>query len=239
MMAKDRLVCPFCKMENAPPPAVVEVPVPVQLVQNVVKVDPKTDKPKELRCPHCGKRLFGVKVQEVELAGCGGCGGIWVDNASSRSVLAKPQKIFADMAERAAENARGRFVRSERPTCPECPAILDHVDAHGIELDVCTDHGTWFDAHELDRLINTLRGDVVQVQAPANATMTTCTRCRVALPVDRTNITDDGLMCDTCFGVRKLLEGGTVGRVHQPTAAVGDVILDVASVLLGGRPGAK
>ena len=34
-------------------------------------------------------------------------GSIWVDNDSARKVLAKPERVFVELATRAATNARG------------------------------------------------------------------------------------------------------------------------------------
>src|SRR6476469_9495567 len=78
--------CTFCGVENHAPPKTIAVPVPVQVVHNVVHVAPGTEA-RELRCPHCKKRLVGVRAEDVELHGCGGCGGIWIDNASSQRVV--------------------------------------------------------------------------------------------------------------------------------------------------------
>ena len=120
-----------------------------------------------------------------------------------------------------------------------CPAILDRVNAHGIELDVCTDHGTWFDAHELDRLIHALRGESVPGVSTTSDAMTSCSKCRQKVRVDRTNLTDEGLTCDNCWRARQGAELALSDQQRQETATVGTVLVGVAAVLLAGVAAAK
>jgi len=230
--------CAFCGRVNDPLPKEVEVPVPVQIVQNVVQVvgSDAAAAVRELRCPRCRKRLVAAKVKDVELDGCAGCGGIWIGNASARRVLADPEALFAEMADRAGHNATSRDTRADERTCPECPAILDKVTSHGIELDVCTDHGTWFDAFELATLVRILRG---QQQAAQPGRTILCATCHKPIAADRANVTDRGLCCDACwrgeqqqeiaeFDQRMASNAGAVGAV-----GVGGVMLGVAAAMLG------
>ncbi len=232
-------ICVYCGRSNDPLPKQVEVPVPVQVVQNVVNVvGAPPEALRELRCPHCRKRLVTVIAKDVELAGCGGCGGIWIDNASTRRVLADPESIFAVLAKRAGDNAKNRRVREPNPACPECTAVLDRVRPHGIELDVCADHGTWFDAFELATLVKILRGEVSGVKGAGRSVR--CALCHAEIVADRANITEYGLTCEACWrGEQRELEqqfdekigqaGGAVGGV-----AVGGILLGVAAAMLSG-----
>src|SRR5258708_3248540 len=156
--ASDKPVaCPFCHAVNEPPPKEVPVPVPVQVVNQVVQVMGSAEA-FELRCPHCRRKLATVRVSGVDLNGCGACGGIWIDNAGAQHVLAAPEEVFAELATRAARNAKHVGMRAPKPVCAACPSELDRVMAPNvaIELDVCAQHGTWFDAHELAQLVHAL-----------------------------------------------------------------------------------
>lgn len=190
-------ICQYCGSSNDPPPREVEVPVPVQVVQNVV--EDAAGAPSELRCPHCHKKLVGVVAKGVELDGCAGCGGIWVNNTSARSVLAKPQEIFAELAKRAGDNARNRSVRAKNPGCPVCTAVLDHVKTHGIGLDVCADHGTWFDAFELGQLLYVLTHGAIGEAPPPDVRRVRCVGCHALIPQDHTNVGPHGILCDRCW----------------------------------------
>jgi Zn-finger nucleic acid-binding protein len=232
-----RVVCAFCHREDAPAPKEVPVPVPVQVVNTVVQVvGSPSEAPVELRCPHCRTRLVTVRASDVDLSGCGRCGGIWVDNASARRVLATPDRIFGELADRAGQNARGSTPRAERPTCPSCPAVLDKVSAHGIELDVCAEHGTWFDRFELSRLTATLRGEAVPgVRARPDA-LVRCAGCGATLRADQANLGDQGLACDACWRKRQAaLAAAAERRIYgdSPEATTGAVIIGVAAAMLG------
>jgi len=228
--------CDFCGRMNAPLQR--EVAVPVQVVHNVVQVVGPVgqDAARELRCPHCRKRLVQVVADAVELNGCGGCGGIWIDNDSARLVLSKPLEVFSDLARRAGENARNRGVREAHPSCPECTAVLDRAVSRGIELDVCPDHGTWFDAFELVCLVDALNGRPSKKEFhPGDTRRIVCATCKAKITADRANITQDGLLCESCW--RSLQATALAASEREQRAsgaiAVGGALLGVAAVMLG------
>ncbi|HEX4513587.1 MAG TPA: zf-TFIIB domain-containing protein [Polyangiaceae bacterium] len=227
--------CPFCNRVNEPLPTRVEVPVPVEIVQNVVQVTSANaaSAPHELRCPRCRKRLFTATVKDVELSACAGCGGIWVANASARRVLSQPEDIFAEMATRAGNNATARATRAEERICPECPAVLDQTRTHGVELDLCEEHGTWFDAFELATLVRILRGEET---AASPARTVQCARCHQPIAADHANVTDMGLQCDVCWRKEQTSEIAAFDQKIQQEGgafAVAGVMLGIAGAILG------
>jgi Zn-finger nucleic acid-binding protein len=225
------VTCKFCGTVNQPSPKEVPVPVPVNVVHNVVQVVGDGAAPRELRCPHCRKRLVGAEVDAVTLYGCSGCGGIWIDNTSAKQVLQNPLATFTVLAQRAAANAKGG-VRQPRPVCATCPAILDKVRVHGIELDICGDHGTWFDALELSRLTAVLRGETAKGQAGLEIPRTaSCVSCRAELDANRLNITDSGPTCDTCWRSRQSTMIARADSAHDAASAA--VLIGVAGAMLG------
>jgi len=233
-------ICIYCGRSNDPLPKEVEVPVPVELVQNVVQVvGAPPEELREHRCPHCRRRLVTADVKGVELSGCGGCGGVWVDNASTRRVLADPEPIFGELAKRAGDNAKNRHVRSPNPGCPECTAVLVKVRPHGIELDVCADHGTWFDAFELGTLVKVLRGEATAAADPGRTIL--CAGCAAEIAADHANITDRGLICEACWRAEQArLQAAFDEKVGQGAAnagagvAVAGALLGIAAAMLGG-----
>lgn len=231
--------CPFCNRVNDPLPTRVEVPVPIEVVQNIVQVTSPASAPHELRCPRCRKRLFTAKVKDVELSACGGCGGIWIENASARRVLADPEPIFAEMATRAGNNAQARETHAEDRVCPECPAVLDKTRAHGLELDVCEEHGTWFDAFELAMLVRLLRGEKTAFQMPAASSTehtVKCARCHQPIAADHANVTDIGLQCDGCWRSEQRAEIAAFDQKIQQEGgafAVAGVMVGLAAAMLG------
>jgi Zn-finger nucleic acid-binding protein len=234
------LVCRFCDAANGEPPREVHVPVPVQVVHNVLHVDPSAQPGVgELRCPHCKKLLVTVKVGELALAGCGRCGGIWVDNTSARSLVASPQRVVIELAERAsAHTAKNAKPRTTTPTCPGCPAVLEKRRSHGVELDICDQHGTWFDSYELQTVLRRLLGEPSPGSLAARLVTgdVPCVECRRTIAAERSNVGPNGPTCDGCWRAH---QNELIARSEsEHVRSVGKVgALVVAGLLLGALAG--
>lgn len=227
--------CKFCGAMNAPPPKEVHVPIPVQVVHNVVQVMGESGAAKELRCPDCKKRLVTAKVDDVELSGCAGCGGIWMENASARRVVLKPQRAIAELATRAGRNASAARqarvwdgVPRPRRLCPGCDGGMDETRYGALKLDVCHEHGTWFDPYELKELIESLlRPMPAQIDRDPEVS---CAGCKTTLRASQSNVTGNGPMCDTCWRAvqQRLIEEAdrdkTTRGAYGFASAVGDLV---------------
>jgi Zn-finger nucleic acid-binding protein len=122
-----------------------------------------------MQCPGCRADLHDVANRTGRAAACSACGGIWLDNVTSRSIvqnLLEPavknaaqqaDAMAAQNAESAQAQGSGYRAPAPRPPdeaarlCPECGAPLAQTKfaAARILLDVCAAHGTWFDSREL------------------------------------------------------------------------------------------
>jgi Zn-finger nucleic acid-binding protein len=96
--------------------------------------------------------------------GCGACGGIWADIATSQLIAAVLDPALVDLADRAASHAARVSRGAPLPEggtrrCPSCAAALVRVNSASTNLDVCGAHGTWFDRGELQRVSRVLDGD--------------------------------------------------------------------------------
>lgn len=232
-MSRDTAVtCRFCGSVNNPLPTEVNVPVPVQIVHNVVQVvDGKGVV--ESRCPHCRKRLVGVDVDGVKLQGCGRCGGVWVDNESALRILGAPKRIFVELSTRAAKNAQIGATRSSQPVCAVCPALLDKTVIHRITLDICSDHGSWFDAHELAALTRVLLGEATPAR-PAAPNSVPCSGCGATIPTASANITGDGMQCDVCWRSQQSKQIAEFESRAGNNAATAAIAVGLLGALIGG-----
>jgi Zn-finger nucleic acid-binding protein len=240
LKGKQQATCPFCDSVNDAPPSQVQVPVPVQVIHNVVNVvgGGPTSVPGELRCPHCRARLVTVRAGDVDLSGCGRCGGIWVDNDSARTLISSPQRVVVELANRASANARGGVPKNATPACPVCTACLETANARGIEIDICPEHGTWFDTFELQAFVRTLLGELApRPQRGVVPREAQCVSCHATMPGDRANVTGDGPMCDACWrGVqnRQIEEAERQGRDAAGLAGAGLLLGAIGVALLSG-----
>jgi hypothetical protein len=126
-------------------------------------------------CPKCATLLTtnviddgGGMLAATTVLACDGCGGIWLDNEMTqqlvKGILARRVFVVALEGE-AARGSTSAHPYREVPTggCPACREPMTRVRTtrarHGIdglELDICTAHGTWFDAEELVTLDDAL-----------------------------------------------------------------------------------
>jgi len=116
-----------------------------------------------LVCPGCQAALAATAVGGVSLDQCHACGGVWVGQQNF-------EQIAADRAERGevlgalpGEGPRVA-VRLEavryRP-CPQCGRLMNRTNygrISGVVLDVCKDHGLWFDRDELRQVLQFIEG---------------------------------------------------------------------------------
>jgi Zn-finger nucleic acid-binding protein len=105
-------------------------------------------------CPRCSRQLHVAQVSGVTLHGCGACGGLWLDNASTTQVLARINPQVVSLAQLAAKNAPQQADLQAPVRCPACNKELRRVSggAPSLLIDICEEHGTWFDRDELQQV---------------------------------------------------------------------------------------
>lgn len=109
-----------------------------------------------LPCPRCRLALGRVEVGAVTLHDCAGCAGVWLDAGMFR-------RLCANREQQAAVLGFGIFEARSVPSskvnyvpCPECKGLMNRTNfarCSGVVVDVCKQHGTWFDRDELRRTI--------------------------------------------------------------------------------------
>jgi Zn-finger nucleic acid-binding protein len=111
-------------------------------------------------CPRCRVTLVARLVGDAQIDDCTQCGGTFLDRPTIERVLAERQQARAD----AIVGVYGDGGDAPLPSppgpmyvkCPDCAQIMNRKQfARGshVVIDVCRDHGTWFDRHELSRVI--------------------------------------------------------------------------------------
>lgn len=120
-----------------------------------------------LPCPVCAEEMSARETEEQTIRGCGRCGGIWLDIACSGALMAGelPRSVpplalavhqFAwNMQQKASSYREAPLRVPDGPRrCPECRSELvqTRVFKTEIDVDVCGEHGTYFDPTELGML---------------------------------------------------------------------------------------
>jgi Zn-finger nucleic acid-binding protein len=114
-------------------------------------------------CPACGDG-FPLKSRRlgkdsISVAECQQCAGLWIGHANCERLM--------DRAAQAAEHLRGVQANPPKPAgitarpvyrrcvqCGETMARRQYLRRSGVIVDICRDHGIWFDDKELSELLN-------------------------------------------------------------------------------------
>ncbi len=120
-----------------------------------------------LVCPACDDetRLTSRSIGEVTALECGRCTGLWLGS-----------EAFSHLTDRAADEAmnvelelkalnrspadlppEGRWRYRSCPVCEKMMNRRHYGRQSGVIVDICKDHGVWFDAEELPRIIAWIR----------------------------------------------------------------------------------
>jgi Zn-finger nucleic acid-binding protein len=123
----------------------------------------------DLCCPECGPeyRLASRACGDVSAMECDRCAGMWMGNESFRQLAdaASSDSLNVD-SHRWARRARSGHSdvtisdpKRYRP-CAKCRSLMVrrlYGRSSGVIIDICKDHGTWFDADELPRILDWIR----------------------------------------------------------------------------------
>ncbi|HEX4337778.1 MAG TPA: zf-TFIIB domain-containing protein [Polyangiaceae bacterium] len=109
----------------------------------------------ELSCPDCKVTLDAFAGENGRLYDCARCGGQFVETALLHDLLERRAVCGGAVprrnAERKSDVATVRYV-----PCAVCSKLMGRKNfgGHsGVIIDVCRDHGVWFDVNELPRVL--------------------------------------------------------------------------------------
>jgi len=114
------------------------------------------------QCPRGCGTLRGLSLGGVALEECERCSGAWLKPDVFQRLCAEEERrsvfLGAQLDARHAAHQPMPIVRYVR--CPDCGTLMNRVNfgkRSGIVLDGCAQHGTWFDADELRRVVEFVR----------------------------------------------------------------------------------
>jgi Zn-finger nucleic acid-binding protein len=118
--------------------------------------------PVDLLCPACQKPMFRGKLGGATLHECGACFGLWLDTDTFAWICrsSEQQSEVLGRAGLAGGASAGRLGPVRYVRCPRCHELMNRVNfaqCSGVVVDVCCGHGTWFDMHELQRIVQFIR----------------------------------------------------------------------------------
>ena len=113
-------------------------------------------------CSRCLRPLTTYRAGMFEVDACLSCGGLFIDNAASQEIVRTFDRDLVRVATTIGigkGEAVGPGVYQKDLTCPRCGGPLSPVKlpSAGAEIDICVEHGTWFDANELPKVARAYR----------------------------------------------------------------------------------
>jgi Zn-finger nucleic acid-binding protein len=114
-----------------------------------------------MNCTVCKNAMIVLELQDVEIDYCPQCKGIWLDAGELERLLADVQKTRELMDSFALDKKSGELKRK----CPICRKKMDKVTVGDpskstVLIDKCPKgDGIWFDANELQQIIDKARLD--------------------------------------------------------------------------------
>ena len=105
-----------------------------------------------------------ARPQGYEIDGCTRCGGVWLGTPTLNAMIDEARQIGAhvDLDEvqvrrRVVAERAGPVTYRRCPACDTMMARRNFARVSGIILDSCVDHGTFFDAGELEDVLDFVR----------------------------------------------------------------------------------
>lgn len=110
------------------------------------------------QCPRCRVDLTVIAVGDATLQECPKCDGLWASKAAFEKICADKERQGAVLGRPAiAGTGPLQSVHDIRYVpCPDCKNLMHRVNfanCSGVIVDVCRNHGTWFDRHELGQIV--------------------------------------------------------------------------------------
>lgn len=111
-----------------------------------------------LLCPRCMVELKVAFHEDIEVDTCLECSGIWVDIIEEKMLLKMLPEVFTIEELHRLRKYYQSFSRIDPVRyipCPLCKKLMQRKNwgAHsGVIVDTCYEHGTWYDAGELEKI---------------------------------------------------------------------------------------
>jgi Zn-finger nucleic acid-binding protein len=110
-------------------------------------------------CPRCRVDMNAATVGVISVRECPRCMGIWVESDTLKQVVIDREKQASvlGMASPIVASNPGIETAIRYVPCPVCKGLMNRVNfarCSSVIVDVCRQHGTWFDRDELRRIVD-------------------------------------------------------------------------------------
>jgi Zn-finger nucleic acid-binding protein len=109
-------------------------------------------------CPRCKIKLQSLKIDTLTIRECERCGGFWSGVETFEKLCASKEQqasvigFIGSYVHPNADPPKINYV-----PCPDCRQLMNRSNfarSSGVIIDMCKQHGVWFDADELAKIID-------------------------------------------------------------------------------------
>ncbi len=108
-------------------------------------------------CPRCKRGLDSLVIASTPLRECTRCGGLWTNIDTFESICSDKEKQSAVLTFISSNGAELKVQPAiTYVPCPDCKQLMNRSNfarSSGVIIDLCKQHGVWFDADELPKII--------------------------------------------------------------------------------------
>jgi Zn-finger nucleic acid-binding protein len=108
-------------------------------------------------CPRCRVSLEQLNVGSTSFRECHRCDGLWADVDTFEEICASREEQSTVLGFIGKRELKGESPgKISYVPCPVCKQLMNRSNfarASGVIIDTCKQHGVWFDAEELPRII--------------------------------------------------------------------------------------
>ncbi len=111
-------------------------------------------------CPRCRIKLDLLQIDEINLGECKKCQGLWADVETFENLCASRESQAAVLAFAVDKHAENKNLKVNYVPCPDCRHLMNRnnfASSSGVIIDLCKQHGVWFDAEELPKIVDFIR----------------------------------------------------------------------------------
>ncbi len=111
-------------------------------------------------CPRCKKKMALLEVANLSICECEKCEGVWLDVETFEEICSNQEKQAAVLKKFDEILSHKKPIPVHYVPCPECKDLMNRSNfarISGIIIDSCKQHGIWFDADELPKIVEFIR----------------------------------------------------------------------------------
>lgn len=111
-------------------------------------------------CPRCKIKLNVLQIQDIILRKCQKCSGLWSDVETFELICAEKESQASVLGFVGEKGVPKHNTAINYVPCPDCKILMNRNNfarSSGVILDICKEHGVWFDAEELPKVIGFIR----------------------------------------------------------------------------------